>query len=91
MKRLVLVAALAAALLQVGCSPDASKANASLRVGSYNIRLSAGDLDTPNAWTNRQHDLVVQTPSIGGNQPCRWHRVARRKRRRAAAIACFPQ
>ena len=58
MKKLALFAALTATLLQVGCSPD-KREPPSIRVGSYNIRLSAGDLDTPNAWTNRQNDLVA--------------------------------
>ena len=57
MKKIALFAALAAALLQVGCAT--AHETASLRVGSYNIRLSAGDVDTPNAWTNRQDDLVA--------------------------------
>jgi len=33
--------------------------DASLRVGSYNIRLSSGDRGTPNAWTCRRADLVA--------------------------------
>ncbi len=56
MKNLVLMAA--AALLCAGCSTSVGK-NASLRVGTYNIRLSPGDRDTPNAWAARKADLVA--------------------------------
>ena len=55
-----------AALLSVaatGCDgikqPSTSKPDASLRVGTYNIRYSAGDKeDSPNAWNKRKSDMV---------------------------------
>ena len=35
-----------------------SRAAEAIRVGSYNIRLSPGDRDTPNAWDERKADMV---------------------------------
>ena len=67
MKKILLVAA--AALLLAGCSSSqknsasqqaaAAPVNASLRVGTYNIRLSSGDNGTPNAWAGRKNDLIA--------------------------------
>ncbi|MBQ8112742.1 MAG: hypothetical protein IJ146_05995, partial [Kiritimatiellae bacterium] len=72
MKKIALIAALAAALLQVGCGTSqhaesrgqapaatAPQPAATVRVGSYNIRLSTGDKGTPNAWANRKNDLIA--------------------------------
>ena len=47
---------LALACLLTGCA--ASRPADALRVGSYNIRLSPGDVGTPNAWDCRKADLV---------------------------------
>ena len=55
-KKLGLLSALAAALVSLcGCIGVPRDA---IRVGSYNIRLSKGDLGTPNAWESRKADLV---------------------------------
>ena len=54
-KMSVAVALLLAAVLS-GC---VSAPRELVRVGSYNIRLSKGDLGTPNAWENRKADLVA--------------------------------
>ncbi len=56
MKNIVLM--VTAAVLCAGCSTSTEK-NASLRVGTYNIRLSPGDRGTPNAWEARKADLVA--------------------------------
>lgn len=44
-----------AAALQSGCVSVSQKP---MRVGSYNIRFSSGDVGTPNAWECRRGDLV---------------------------------
>ena len=41
-----------------GCSTGSENRDASLLVGTYNIRLMKGDKDTPNAWDERKDDLV---------------------------------
>ena len=53
-RRILAVAALAVAF--IGCVTRPADA---IRVGSYNIRLSPGDVGTPNAWTERKADLVA--------------------------------
>ena len=55
MKRLSFLAVLASAALTGCVSPRPAD---SVRVGSYNIRMSRGDLGTPNAWDERKADLV---------------------------------
>ena len=55
MKRLSFLAVLASAALTGCVSPRPAD---SIRVGSYNIRLSRGDVGTPNAWDERKADLV---------------------------------
>lgn len=55
MRHFSFLAILAAAAL-TGC--DTSRPADSIRVGSYNIRLSRGDVGTPNAWDERKADLV---------------------------------
>ena len=55
MRRISFIAALIAVAL-TGCV--ASRPVETIRVGSYNIRLSAGDKGTPNAWDCRKADLV---------------------------------
>ena len=57
------VAILFALFALVGCTlqesaPD-THADASLKVGSYNIRLQPGDKGTPNAWNARKADMVA--------------------------------
>jgi endonuclease/exonuclease/phosphatase family metal-dependent hydrolase len=55
------VIAAAASLIGGCCSswnPFASDAADAIRVASYNIRLATGDKGTPNAWTERQDDMV---------------------------------
>lgn len=43
-----------------GCAiAQSSNGNDTFRVGTYNVRLSAGDKGTPNAWANRKDDIVV--------------------------------
>ncbi len=49
--------AIMAALCALGCR-TMEKTRAPLRVGTYNIRLSFGDMNTPNAWDSRKADLV---------------------------------
>lgn len=61
MKKLALIAALAATLLQLGCT---TAQPATIRVASYNIRLSTGDKNTPNAWPNRKNDLAAHIRSL---------------------------
>lgn len=47
------------AIALLGCkSADA------IRVGTYNIRLASGDVQTPNAWTARRGDLVALVRSM---------------------------
>ncbi len=46
-----------AALALADCRPQPERAK--LRVGTYNIRLSAADGGTPNAWNERKADLVA--------------------------------
>ena len=53
-RRILAFAALAMAF--VGCV--ASRPADAIRVGSYNIRLSPGDVGSPNAWDERKADLV---------------------------------
>ena len=56
-RRTFLFLALAAVpTLFVGCATRPADA---IRVASYNIRLSPGDRDTPNAWEERKADLVA--------------------------------
>ena len=55
MKRVSFITALIAVAL-TGCV--ASRPADAIRVGSYNIRLSKGDIGTPNAWESRKADLV---------------------------------
>ena len=55
MKRLSFLAVLASAALTGCVSPRPAD---SVRVGSYNIRMSPGDVGTPNAWDERKADLV---------------------------------
>ena len=50
-----ILAVVALALVFVGCVTRPADA---IRVGSYNIRLSPGDVGTPNAWNERKADLV---------------------------------
>ena len=57
MKRLLVLVAFAASLC--AAAAEQPRATASLRVGSYNIRLSTGDTGTPNDWTKRRDDLVA--------------------------------
>ena len=56
------VAIAVAALLLGGCgsgwNPFASDAADAIRVATYNIRLATGDKGTPNAWPERQDDMV---------------------------------
>ena len=52
-RRFLAVVALVTAV--VGC---ATRPIDTIRVGSYNIRLSSGDVGTPNAWNERKADLV---------------------------------
>ena len=52
MRKLLSILALAAVL--AGCATSDA-----LRVGSYNVRLSSGDVGTPNAWSERKADLVA--------------------------------
>ena len=47
---------LALAGLLAGCA--VSRPADAIRVGSYNIRLSKGDIGTPNAWNERKADLA---------------------------------
>ena len=56
------VAAACALFSLVGCS-NAPKL-AKIRVGTYNIRLSASDKGTPNAWEERKADLVALVRSL---------------------------
>ena len=51
-----LLAVFAALLALSGCATAPQDA---IRVGSYNIRLSSGDKETPNAWECRKADLVA--------------------------------
>ena len=51
-----LLAAALGCLTVTGCVTAPTDA---IRVGSYNIRLSKGDLGTPNAWECRKADLVA--------------------------------
>ena len=53
-----MVLALAAMAMCMGCLTGGEKA-AAVKVGTYNIRLSAGDKGTPNAWAERKADLVA--------------------------------
>lgn len=56
-KRLGLFSAIFAVLVTLcGCIGVPQDA---IRVGSYNIRLSPGDVGTPNAWDERKADLVA--------------------------------
>lgn len=55
MKKLMMLAVMAMMVVE---SVSAAEAQAALRVGSYNIRLSSGDKGTPNAWAERKADLV---------------------------------
>ena len=56
-RKLGLLSTFAAALVVLcGCIGVPQDA---IRVGSYNIRLSPGDVGTPNAWTERKADLVA--------------------------------
>ena len=50
-----MLAAAALALAFAGCTTVPPEA---IRVGTYNIRLSPGDVGTPNAWEERKADLV---------------------------------
>ena len=52
-RRILVLAALA--MVFAGCVTRPADA---IRVGSYNIRLSPGDVGTPNAWDERKADLV---------------------------------
>ena len=56
MKRMGIALGCAALLGFSGCATPPAGA---LRIGSYNIRYSAGDLETPNAWDCRKADLVA--------------------------------
>ena len=47
---------LALAGLLAGCA--VSRPADAIRVGSYNIRFSKGDIGTPNAWNERKADLA---------------------------------
>ena len=58
-RRILVLAALAIAF--VGCVTRPADA---IRVGSYNIRLSPGDVGTPNAWELRKGDLVNLVKSL---------------------------
>ena len=42
----------------VGCALPGGREAATIRVGSYNIRLQPGDVGTPNAWDERKADMV---------------------------------
>ena len=53
-----MVLALAAMAMCMGCLTGGEK-TASVKVGTYNIRLSPGDKGTPNAWPERKADLVA--------------------------------
>ena len=63
MTRIEFAAAVAASVLLAGCgsscNPLAQGASDPVRVASYNIRLSAGDKKTPNAWNERKEDMVA--------------------------------
>ena len=61
MKRLSFLAVLVAAALTGCVSPRPAD---SVRVGSYNIRMSRGDVGTPNAWDERKADLVDLIKSL---------------------------
>ena len=56
MKRMGIALGCVALLCLAGCATAPAGA---LRIGSYNIRYSAGDLETPNAWDCRKADLVA--------------------------------
>lgn len=56
MKRPLISVALALSLS--GCILNDAPTSA-IRVGTYNVRLSTGDRNTPNAWENRKDDLVA--------------------------------
>ena len=56
MRKIQLVALLLFALL-AGCATQ--RPAEAIRVGSYNIRLSPGDRETPNAWDCRKADMVA--------------------------------
>ena len=49
----------AAALLLALAGAQAAQADATLKVGTYNIRLMPGDKGTPNAWPARRDGLVA--------------------------------
>ena len=49
------LAIVALVLVFIGCVTRPADA---IRVGTYNIRLSPGDVGTPNAWNERKADLV---------------------------------
>jgi len=52
-----ILATVLAALVITGC--DISKdVSPTMKVGSYNIRLQPGDMDTPNAWEERKADML---------------------------------
>lgn len=55
MKKILIMMAAAAAL--AGCTVTRNDGR-SVRVGTYNIRMSFGDKGTPNAWQERRKDLV---------------------------------
>jgi endonuclease/exonuclease/phosphatase family metal-dependent hydrolase len=46
-----------ALLTLTGCS-NLNTLSSPIRVGSYNVRLSTGDINTPNAWGTRKNDLI---------------------------------
>lgn len=56
---------LAAALVAVVAAECKSEPPAAkVRVGTYNIRLSRGDIGTPNAWLERREDMVALIRSL---------------------------
>jgi len=59
--KLTIFAALLGAILS-GCV--STRPADAIRVGSYNIRMSAADKSTPNAWENRKADLVRLVKSL---------------------------
>ena len=70
MKRILSIALGGAALLSLflfiaGCSGTPSSAAANpVRVGTFNVRLSPGDMGTPNAWSERKADMVAMLKGL---------------------------
>ena len=58
------VALLASAMSMAESSPTSSAAAKSIRVGTFNVRLSPGDKGTPNAWNERKADMVAMLKGL---------------------------